>query len=66
MLANRMRAVIGKVVDEDQMCAVPGRRMTDNLMLLRDLIGDCLGRKQKCMVLAMDFEKAFDSVTLLC
>lgn len=58
-----MCGVVSDVVHEDQGCAVPGRKMVDNLILLRDMIGDCMSRKQKCMLLSVDFEKAFRRVS---
>ncbi|KAI4796452.1 hypothetical protein KUCAC02_026954, partial [Chaenocephalus aceratus] len=44
-------------------CAVPGRKITDSLLLIRDTI--CLARDRnfRLVVLNLDFEKAFDRVS---
>ncbi|KAL7852820.1 hypothetical protein SRHO_G00186050 [Serrasalmus rhombeus] len=47
----------------DQTCAIPGQRITDSLILIRDTI--CLARDRniRLIVLNLDFEKAFDRVS---
>ncbi|XP_040214403.1 vomeronasal type-2 receptor 26-like [Rana temporaria] len=63
VLANRLRAVVEKLVGEEQVCAVPGRSIAESLVSLRDVIWLCKERKQEVAVLAVDFEKAYDRVS---
>lgn len=62
VIANRMRGVIDKMVGEEQVCAVPGRMISESLVCLRDMLWDCKERKQRAAVLTVDFEKAYDRV----
>ncbi|KAI4787967.1 hypothetical protein KUCAC02_036148 [Chaenocephalus aceratus] len=52
-----------ELIHPDQACAVPGRKITDSLLLIRDTI--CLARDRnfRLVVLNLDFEKAFDRVS---
>ncbi|XP_027874178.1 uncharacterized protein LOC114145046 [Xiphophorus couchianus] len=44
-------------------CTVPGRRITDSLVLIRDTICFARDRNIRLIVLNLDFEKAFDRVS---
>ncbi|KAJ4923531.1 hypothetical protein JOQ06_021597 [Pogonophryne albipinna] len=52
-----------ELIHPDQACTVPGRKITDSLLLIRDTI--CLARDRnfRLVVLNLDFEKAFDRVS---
>lgn len=63
IFANRMRQVIGKMVGEWQTCAVPGRRMSDGLIMLRDLISHLQSNNEALTVAGIDLEKAYDKVS---
>ncbi len=63
VLATRMSTVLGDVIHPDQACAVPGRRITDSLVLTRDAICYARDRNIRLVVLNLDFEKAFDRVS---
>ena len=63
LLASRMSMVLGEVIHPDQACALPGRRITDNLLLIRDTICYARDRNMRLVVLNLDFEKAFDRVS---
>ena len=63
LLAARMRRVLGDLIHPDQACAVPGRRITDSLVLIRDTICFARDRNIRLIVLNLDFEKAFDRVS---
>ena len=39
VLANRLRKVIPRIINKDQMCGIPDRCIYENLFLLRDKIG---------------------------
>jgi len=61
LLANRLKSVIGTVVHVDQSYCIPGRSISDNIFLIRDLI-DCGLKEDGVGLLFLDIEKAFDSV----
>lgn len=63
LLASRLSLVLGEVIHPDQGCAVPGRKITDNLVLIRDTICYARDRNIRLIVLNLDFEKAFDRVS---
>ncbi|KAL0150099.1 hypothetical protein M9458_054526 [Cirrhinus mrigala] len=44
-------------------CAVPGRKITDSLILIRDAICYARDRNIRLVVLNLDFEKAFDRIS---
>ncbi|TWW53185.1 hypothetical protein D4764_0243020 [Takifugu flavidus] len=52
-----------EVIDPDQACAIPGRKITDSLVLIRDTICYARDRNMRLVVLNLDFEKAFDRVS---
>ena len=58
----RLSQVIGSLVDPDQTCSVPGRSISSNLTLLRDVL-DYIDRTGEAGILvSLDQEKAFDRV----
>ncbi|XP_077060974.1 uncharacterized protein LOC143713527 [Siphateles boraxobius] len=63
ILATRMSTVLEDVIHLDQACAVPGRKITDSLVLIRDAICFARDRNIRLVVLNLDFEKAFDRVS---
>ena len=63
LLASRLSLVLGEVIHPDQSCAVPGRKITDSLVLIRDTICYARDRNIRLIVLNLDFEKAFDRVS---
>ncbi len=68
-ISGRLVAVIGSVVGPDQTCGVPGRTISENLFLIRDLIEYAEQEDLPVALLSLDQEKAFDLVDwgfLLC
>nr|BAC82621.1 pol-like protein [Danio rerio] len=63
ILATRMSTVLEDVIHPDQACAVPGRKITDSLLLIRDAICYARDRNIRLAVVNLDFEKAFDRVS---
>ena len=61
-VAGRLLGVIGSVVSPDQTCGVPGRSISENLGLLRDLVDYAEMEHQPVAFLSLDQEKAFDRV----
>ncbi|KAG1928989.1 hypothetical protein F2P79_023211 [Pimephales promelas] len=58
-----MSTVLEDVIHPDQACAVPGRKITDSLVLIRDAICYARDRNLRLVVLNLDFEKAFDRIS---
>ncbi|KAI4881095.1 hypothetical protein NFI96_005182 [Prochilodus magdalenae] len=63
LTSRRMSTVLEDVIHPDQACAVPGRKITDSLVLVRDAICFARDRNMRLVVLNLDFEKAFDRVS---
>ncbi|XP_033998587.1 uncharacterized protein LOC117492420 [Trematomus bernacchii] len=63
LLAARMSLFLEELIHPDQACAVPGRKITDSLLLIRDTICFARDRNFQLVVLNLDFEKAFDRLS---
>lgn len=63
VLTERLKRVIGSVVQADQTCGVPGRSISLNLALIRDIISWAEQRQLPLAILSLDQEKAFDRVS---
>jgi hypothetical protein len=62
LLANRLKGVIGKLISTCQTAFVPGRQILDGVLVVNELIDLAKRRKDKALLLKVDFEKAYDSV----
>ena len=62
VLTNRMKKVLAAIIHPDQTCAVPGRRVWDSLITIRDAVWMATDRNTPLGVLSLDLQKAFDSV----
>lgn len=62
ILTGRMGRVIDTVIHQDQVCAVPGRRIMDSLILVRDSICYARERELPFSILNLDLEKAYDRI----
>lgn len=63
VIYNWLRDVAAKIIRDHQVCAVPGRRIVDNLILLRDMIYFANSHNSPLIVESIDLEKAFDRVS---
>lgn len=65
VIANKMKKVLPKVISEFQLSFVPGRAITDNILLAFEIIHS-MKRKRKKKVgdvaLKIDFRKAYDKI----
>ena len=61
VIARRMSKVMPELIHEDQTC-VPGRRITTNLHILRDVVDYCDNTETPAAILCLDQEKCFDRV----
>jgi hypothetical protein len=62
VLANRLNAVIGKVISETQSAFVKYRKILDGILLANEVVNDVNKRKKEMLMFKVDFEKAYDSV----
>ena len=62
-LANRMRLIADKVIKDHQTCSIRGRRINDNINLIRDVIFECENNGSELFVLSVDQSKAFDRIS---
>ncbi|XP_056298028.1 uncharacterized protein LOC130211313 [Pseudoliparis swirei] len=62
-LLTKQKVEAQELIHPDQACAVPGRKITDSLVLIRDTICYARDRNIRLVVLNLDFEKAFDRVS---
>ena len=61
-ISVRLSKVLDFIVDPDQTCSVPGRKISSNLHVLRDIL-DYIDRTSETGILvSLDQEKAFDRV----
>lgn len=61
-ISVRLSKVLDFIVDPDQTCSVPGRKISSNLHILRDIL-DYIDRTDETGILvSLDQEKAFDRV----
>ena len=61
-LSVRLSKVLHAIIDPDQTCSVPGRRISSNLHLLRDILDYIDRTGETGILLSLDQEKAFDRV----
>ncbi|XP_057452303.1 uncharacterized protein LOC130744130 [Lotus japonicus] len=62
VLANRIRLVLGKIIDEHQFAFLVGRNMLDSVVIASEIIHEAKNLKKATMVFKVDYEKAYDSV----
>jgi exonuclease III len=63
VLSKRLAAVLPECIHVDQTCSIPGRSITDNLHLVRNIADYCNAKNIPAAVVSFDQEKAFDRVS---
>jgi hypothetical protein len=63
VLTSRLQAQIGELIDIDQTGFLAGRSISENFVYATELVQTCYRRRASCVVLKLDFAKAFDSVS---
>ncbi|XP_058784527.1 uncharacterized protein LOC131659337 [Vicia villosa] len=63
ILASRLKEVIGNLVSTNLAAFVPGRNMMDGVLLVNEILDWSRRKKRSCLLLKVDFEKAYDSVS---
>ena len=61
-ITMRLSKVLDSIIDPDQTCAVPGRTITHNVALLRDVLDYIERTDETGILVSLDQEKAFDRV----
>lgn len=62
-IANRMKTVLNKVIHEDQKGFLSGRHIGENIKIIYDVIFETQKQNLPGLILSIDFEKAFDTVS---
>ena len=63
LLANRLSAIIPTLISPYQSGFIQGRQITDNIRLVTNIIQDANIHSQPLLMLSLDINKAFDSVS---
>ena len=62
VLVNRLKIALPEVINADQIGYMSGRSCFENIRLISDMIKFCKIKNHPCIILLVDFEKAFDSI----
>ena len=62
-LTNRLRPLLCRIISQEQKGFLENRSISDCTRLMYDLIYECQFRKINGLILLIDFEKAFDSIS---
>ncbi|GKB63832.1 RNA-directed DNA polymerase, eukaryota [Tanacetum coccineum] len=65
ILANRLVTVLGTLVNETQSAFVADRQILDRPFILNELVKWCKKNKKQAMIFKVDFEKAYDSGSVI-
>ncbi|XP_058759850.1 uncharacterized protein LOC131633146 [Vicia villosa] len=63
LLTARIKRVVSKLVSPNQTAFVPGRNMMDGVLMVNEILDWAKRKKRNCLLLKVDFEKAYDSVS---
>lgn len=63
VIANRIKTVLESLVHEDQKGFIPGRCIAENVRLIYDVLFETKNQELPGLILSVDFEKAFDTVS---
>ncbi|GJQ88916.1 RNA-directed DNA polymerase, eukaryota, reverse transcriptase zinc-binding domain protein [Tanacetum coccineum] len=64
ILTNRIKAPLSHIIDDNQSAFVPGRAITDNILLTQELLKgyNCINVPKRCSF-KIDIQKAYDTVS---
>ena len=62
-IANRIKSILTKLVNEDQTGFISGRYLGENTRLIYDIMHYAEENDMQALILLVDFEKAFDSLS---
>lgn len=61
-LANRLKTVLPKLISKEQTSFVPSRSILDGIVIIQELIHSAQTKKEACMLVKLDIQKAYDKV----
>jgi len=62
VLTKRLASVMDSIISKSQSAFIKGRNLVDGVLVANELVDFAKKTKSKCLVLKVDFEKAYDSV----
>jgi hypothetical protein len=62
VLANRLANVIGNLIPKTQSAFLKGRQLVEGVVVVNEVIDYAKKTGKECLILKVDFEKAYDSV----
>lgn len=62
LLASRLKKVIEKLISDTQLDFVANRQILDGVLIVNELLDLAKKMRDDCLMLKVDFEKAYDSV----
>ena len=62
-IANRLKGVLPDIISKFQRGLLKGQHISDNIRLMCDTMVHCVVEKIPGLLLLLDFEKAFDSIS---
>ena len=63
VIANQLKSTLDKLNHENQKGFISGRFMGENMRLIYDVLFETKNRNLQGLILSIDFEKAFDTVS---
>ena len=57
-----LQTVLNHIVNTNQLCSVPGRKISSNLILIRDVLDYISTKNCPAILVSLDQEKAFDRI----
>jgi hypothetical protein len=62
VLANRISSLACRIIRPSQTAFLPGRYILEGVVILHETLHELQRKKQKGLILKLDFEKAYDKV----
>ena len=62
LLARRLAKVMNHIISPNQSAFLEGRNLVDGVVVINELVDFAMKFKKECLILKVDFEKAYDSV----
>lgn len=62
LLATRMKSVIGPLISQCQSTFLANRQILDGVLAINEIVDLARKKKEDCLVMKVDFEKAYDFV----
>jgi len=62
ILANRLKTVLPKIIDNTQSAFIKGRGLLDSILVANEIVEEYRQKKKRLAIVKVDYEKAYDSV----